>query len=84
MDRNWLYGETPEKIYESIARGRPNGMPAWGTRLPEWQIWYLTTYVRALGSLQPKSATPARSDGPELHSGNPQQTSEDLQVQVVK
>ena len=77
MDQNWLYGQTPEKVYESIVRGRPNGMPAWGGRIPEFQVWYLVTYVRSLGSLQPKSATPARSDQLPTGSEQPKAAAED-------
>jgi cytochrome c oxidase cbb3-type subunit 3 len=84
MDRSWLYGETPGQVYESIARGRPNGMPAWGTRLPEFQIWYLVTYVRSLGGLQPLNARGARSDALAITSEQPRQPAEDVQVQDAK
>jgi cytochrome c oxidase cbb3-type subunit 3 len=40
-------------------------MPAWGARIPRDQIWQLVAYVRSLSGEQPKSATPARSDGIE-------------------
>lgn len=77
IDQNWLYGQTPEQIYESISRGRPNGMPAWGTRLPEYQIWYLVSYVRAIGKLQPSAATPPRTDAISPSSERPRRPSED-------
>ena len=47
-DDTWIYGNSPSAVAESIIRGRPNGMPAYGDRLPEEQIWMLVTYVRAL------------------------------------
>jgi cytochrome c oxidase cbb3-type subunit 3 len=81
MERSWLYGHMPEQVYESIARGRPNGMPAWGTRLPEFQIRQLVTYVRSLGSLEPKSARGARSDSLATTSEQPRQPAEDVQAQ---
>lgn len=64
-DKVWVYGGEPAQIFDSIARGRPNGMPAWGARIPRDQIWQLVAYVRSLSGEEPKSATPARSDGIE-------------------
>ena len=49
-DAVWLYGSTDQDIFNSIADGRPHGMPAWGLMLPEEQIWQLTAYIRLLGS----------------------------------
>jgi cytochrome c oxidase cbb3-type subunit 3 len=47
-DPRWLYGSTPDRIFASIAQGRGHGMPAWGARLPEKQLWELTAYVSSL------------------------------------
>jgi len=47
-DEIWLYGNTPGKIFNSIAEGRAHGMPAWGTRLPDRDIWALTAYIQSL------------------------------------
>lgn len=44
----WRYGDSDAHIYDSIAEGRSQGMPAWGTRLPDQQIWELTAYVKSL------------------------------------
>lgn len=49
-DRDWIYGPSAEMIYDAIARGRANGMPAWGTRLPEKTIWQLVSYIQTLSS----------------------------------
>jgi len=62
MDDEWIYGSSPAKIYETISVGRPNGMPAWGGRIPEYQIWQLVTYVRSLSNLEPQNVTPARAE----------------------
>jgi cytochrome c oxidase cbb3-type subunit 3 len=62
MDDEWIYGNSPANIYESIAEGRPNGMPSFGGHIPDNQIWQLVTYVRSLGGLEPQSATPSRSE----------------------
>jgi cytochrome c oxidase cbb3-type subunit III len=62
MDTQWLYGSSPEQIFTTIAGGRPNGMPAWGTRVPEAQIWQLVAYVRSLSRSVPRSALSPRGD----------------------
>ena len=38
------------RIYSTIVEGRPNGMPAWGARLPEEQIWKMMASLRTLGT----------------------------------
>jgi cytochrome c oxidase cbb3-type subunit 3 len=45
-----------------IAAGRPNGMPAYGARLPTYQVWQLTAYVRSMSGLGSKDAAPGRED----------------------
>jgi cytochrome c oxidase cbb3-type subunit 3 len=62
MDDRWLYGDQSEQIFASIAGGRPNGMPAWGTRLSEAQIWQLVAFVRSLAGNVTKSAISPRAD----------------------
>jgi cytochrome c oxidase cbb3-type subunit 3 len=58
----WIYGGEPANLFDTIVKGRPNGMPSWGGKIPEYQIWQLVTYVRSMNHLEPKSATPARPD----------------------
>jgi cytochrome c oxidase cbb3-type subunit 3 len=58
----WIYGGDPENLFDTIVKGRPNGMPAWAGRIPEYQVWQLVAYVRSLNNLEPKSATPVRPD----------------------
>jgi cytochrome c oxidase cbb3-type subunit III len=62
MDDRWLYGDRNEQIFASIAGGRPNGMPSWGARLPEAQIWQLVAYVRSLSGRVTRSAISPRGD----------------------
>jgi len=62
MDANWIYGAEPENVFTSIARGRPNGMPAFGTRIPEYQMWQLVAYVRSMTGLVETNARPGRND----------------------
>lgn len=62
MDDQWLYGSEPQDIFETIANGRPNGMPAFRDHLGDHQIWMLTAYVRSMSGLAPGDAAPGRSD----------------------
>jgi cytochrome c oxidase cbb3-type subunit 3 len=39
------FGETDNLKYESIAKGRPGGMPAFGTELGRDRIWRVLAYV---------------------------------------
>src|SRR3954453_8324510 len=48
MDEGWIYGSSPENIHETIVKGRPNGMPAFGERITDDQIWQLVAYVRSM------------------------------------
>lgn len=48
MSGHWRYGGRIAQIYESIAQGRPNGMPSWQFVLQPQQIWDLAAYVKSL------------------------------------
>ena len=48
QDGRWRFGGSPSEVFESIYQGRPEGMPAWGGRISEEQIWMLVAYVRSL------------------------------------
>jgi cytochrome c oxidase cbb3-type subunit 3 len=48
MDEGWIYGGRLDQIYNSIYQGRPNGMPAWGGKIADEQIWQIATYVRSM------------------------------------
>jgi cytochrome c oxidase cbb3-type subunit III len=62
MDDQWIYGSTPEKIFESIVQGRPNGMPAFGNKIVADQVWQIVAYVRSMSGLLRKDVAPGRSD----------------------
>lgn len=50
QDGRWHFGGSAGTVFESISEGRPDGMPSWGGRISNDQIWMLTTYVRQLAS----------------------------------
>lgn len=62
MNSNLTYGSAPENIYDTIVKGRPQGMPSWGGRIPENQVWQIVAYVRSLSGLEPAAATSGRAD----------------------
>jgi cytochrome c oxidase cbb3-type subunit 3 len=62
MDDRWIYGGEIDQIYLSIVQGRPNGMPAFGGKIPSQQVWQLAAYVRSMGGHGPKAARPGRDD----------------------
>jgi cytochrome c oxidase cbb3-type subunit 3 len=46
-DVDWLYGKTDPQVFSSIAEGRAHGMPSWGTKLNDDQIWKLVAYIKS-------------------------------------
>lgn len=70
MDDKWIYGSGAQNIYESIVQGRPNGMPSWGGRIPDQNIWQLVAYVQSLSALTPSATRSARSDHMMMKPGS--------------
>src|SRR3954468_4156421 len=62
MARNWIYGIEPGNIFATIMQGRPNGMPSFRNRIPEYQAWEIAAYVRSMAGLLPKGVSPQRPD----------------------
>ncbi|MEO8193280.1 MAG: c-type cytochrome [Gemmatimonadales bacterium] len=51
QDGRWHFGGSAGAVFESIYQGRPDGMPSWGGRITNDQIWMLTAYVRSLATV---------------------------------
>jgi|tagenome__1003787_1003787.scaffolds.fasta_scaffold20794798_2 cytochrome c oxidase cbb3-type subunit 3 len=62
MDDKWIYGSQAEQVFNSIVAGRPNGMPAFGSKIPVYEVWQLAAYVRSMSGLTSKDAAPGRDD----------------------
>jgi cytochrome c oxidase cbb3-type subunit III len=62
MDERWLYGSDDASVFQTIAKGRPNGMPAFSSRVPESQIWMLAAYVQSMSGRLPMDVLPGRAD----------------------
>ena len=67
MDDQWIYGGQPGDIYASIVEGRPNGMPSFGGKIPDAQIWQIVAYVRSMSGNVPFYAQPGRMDAMTAH-----------------
>jgi cytochrome c oxidase cbb3-type subunit 3 len=65
----WIYGGEPANLFDTIVKGRPNGMPTWGGRIPEYQVWQLVAYVRSMNQKEPQAATPTRLDTVQQNPG---------------
>jgi len=48
LRKHLKFGSTPEKIYESIEKGRPAGMPAFGKQLSNEKISKIIAYIESL------------------------------------
>lgn len=70
MDEKWIYGWRPEQVYSTIVQGRPNGMPAYGGRLPEQQVWQIVAYIESLSGRVPEDAATSRND--DMSVGKPE------------
>lgn len=68
MDDEWIYGGRLEQIHQTLVEGRPNGMPAWGGKVPDQQLWQLSAYVRSMSLpatlAAQNGATPSQTPAP--------------------
>jgi cytochrome c oxidase cbb3-type subunit 3 len=68
MDDQWIYGGRLEQIHQTLVEGRPNGMPTWGGKIPDGQLWQIAAYVRSMSLPETLAAqsgpTPSQSPAP--------------------
>ncbi len=50
QDSRWHFGGSDAEVFQSIYEGRPDGMPSWGGRIGDDQIWRLVAYVQTLST----------------------------------
>jgi cytochrome c oxidase cbb3-type subunit III len=48
QDGRWHFGGSAGNVFQSIYEGRPDGMPSWGGRIGDDQIWRLVAYVQSV------------------------------------
>ncbi|HJR09215.1 MAG TPA: cytochrome c [Pyrinomonadaceae bacterium] len=73
-DAKWLYGSEPDQIFATIVEGRPNGMPSFRGKIPDYQVWQLVAYVRSMSGQVSKDAAPGRDD--DMNARKPEQSTE--------
>jgi cytochrome c oxidase cbb3-type subunit III len=68
MSGSLIYGDRLEQIHDTLVEGRPNGMPSWGGKIPDQQLWQIAAYVRSLSLPQTLAAqnglTPGQTPAP--------------------
>jgi cytochrome c oxidase cbb3-type subunit 3 len=62
MDSVWIYGSSLEQVHSTIVQGRPNGMPSFAGKIPDYQVWEIAAYVRSMSGQLPSDVAPSRSD----------------------
>jgi cytochrome c oxidase cbb3-type subunit 3 len=77
MDDKWIYGSRPEQIFSTIVEGRPNGMPSFRGKIPDYQVWQLDAYVRSMSGLVSKDVAPGRDD--DMSGKTPEASTEKMQ-----
>lgn len=68
-DNDWLYGGTPDKILETIHKGRQGGMPAWQEKLGEDGVKATAEYVLSLSGQANLNAAWV-AEGEKLYKAN--------------
>jgi cytochrome c oxidase cbb3-type subunit III len=68
MDDEWIYGFLPGNIFSSIVQGRPNGMPSFRNKIPDYQVWQIVAYVQSMSGQTPIDTSPGRSDHMQAHT----------------
>jgi len=72
MDEDWIYGGRIEDIHATLVEGRPNGMPKWGGKIPDEDLWKIATYVRSMSLPETlaaaKNNTPSQDPAPVPNS----------------
>jgi cytochrome c oxidase cbb3-type subunit III len=62
MDERWIYGSEPAHVFATIVEGRPNGMPSFRGKVPDFQVAQLVAYVRSMSGLAGGAWGPGRND----------------------
>jgi cytochrome c oxidase cbb3-type subunit 3 len=62
MDDRWIYGSAPANVFATIVEGRPNGMPSFRGKVPDFQVAQLVAYVRSMSVRAGSPWAPGRND----------------------
>jgi cytochrome c oxidase cbb3-type subunit 3 len=83
-DTEWRYGASIEAIHQSIADGRPDGMPAYRDWVTGDQLWQVSAYVLSLSGRVPLDVAPGRPDGISVGEPPMMHTEEERKAEDVK
>ena len=72
IKQEWTYGSEPANLFDTIVKGRPNGMPSFRGRIPDYQVWQLAAYVRSMSGQVKSDAAPGRDD--DMTTTKPEQS----------
>lgn len=62
VDPYWKYGSSDAELFETVAEGRPMGMPPWKSQLGSEKIWKVLAYLETLPrSDEPGVGAPERA-----------------------
>jgi cytochrome c oxidase cbb3-type subunit 3 len=64
MDDKWIYGGSSANIFWTIIEGRPQGMPSFGGRIAEDQVWRIAAFVRSLSGAPKEGTAEAKQQSP--------------------
>jgi cytochrome c oxidase cbb3-type subunit 3 len=67
-DASWIYGGAPENIVQAILEGRPNGMPAYGGKLPASEAWKIAAFVKQRSRKAEEATAKGKGDSPTIGS----------------
>ena len=77
MDARWIYGARPEQVFATIVEGRPNGMPSFRGKVPDYQVWQIAAYVRSMSGQVSKDVAPGRPD--DMSAKTPEASTEKME-----
>jgi cytochrome c oxidase cbb3-type subunit 3 len=77
MDARWIYGARPEQVFATIVEGRPNGMPSFRGKVPDFQVWQIAAYVRSMSGQVAKDVAPGRPD--DMSAKTPEASTEKME-----
>src|SRR5215204_4168632 len=77
MDDRWIYGARPEQVFATIVVGRPNGMPSFRGKVPDFQVWQIAAYVRSMSGQLSKDVSPSRPDN--MSAKTPESSTEKIE-----
>ena len=71
----------PEQVFATIVEGRPNGMPSFGGKIPDYQVWQLVAYVRSMSGLVVEGCRAEPRD--DMSAKTPEASTETMRAEAL-